>query len=93
VAAELAAADDCDDIQVVNPPCHIDRRLTPPTSTSCKAANGAIWLADLSLADRLASGRARRRRAGSQFLRAHALSWLGEAKKQKRCSPTFPSLN
>jgi DNA-binding CsgD family transcriptional regulator len=80
VAAELAAGDDRDDIQVVirRAALSVDSDLPPDVDLLCKAANGAIWLADLSLADRLAEA-AVRAGAGPEahFLRAHALSWLG----------------
>jgi DNA-binding CsgD family transcriptional regulator len=80
VAAELAAADDRDDIQTVirRATLSVDSDLPPDVDLLCNAAHGAIWLADLSLADRLAEA-AVRAGAGpeAQFLRAHALSWLG----------------
>jgi DNA-binding CsgD family transcriptional regulator len=80
VAAELAADDDRDDIQVIirRAALSVDSDLPPDVGLLCKAAQGAIWLADLSLADRLAEAAAHAD-AGpeAQFLRAHALSWLG----------------
>lgn len=80
LAAELAATDDRDDIQVTirRATLSVDSDLPPDVGLLCNAANGAIWLADLSLADRLAEA-AVRAGAGpeAQFLRAHALSWLG----------------
>ncbi|HET7667311.1 MAG TPA: helix-turn-helix transcriptional regulator, partial [Mycobacterium sp.] len=84
VATELAAGDDRDDIQVVirRATLSVDSDLPPDVSLLCKAAQGAIWLADLSLADRLAEAAAH---AGAgpkaQFLRAHALSWLGRGQE------------
>jgi DNA-binding CsgD family transcriptional regulator len=84
VAAELAAGDDRDDIQVVirRATLSVDSDLPPDVGLLCKAAHGAIWLADLSLADRLAEA-AVRAGAGpeAQFLRAHALSWLGRGQE------------
>ena len=84
VAAELAAGDNRDDIQVVirRATLSVDSDLPPDVGLLCKAAHGAIWLADLSLADRLA-GAAARAGAGpeAQFLRAHALSWLGRGQE------------
>jgi len=80
VAAELAAADDRDDIQVVvrRATLSLDSDLTPDADLLVKAAHGAVWLADLPLADRLAEA-AVRAGAGPEpnFVRAHALSWLG----------------
>ena len=56
----------------------VDSDLAPDVGLLCRAAQGAVWLADLSLADRLAEAAAC---AGAgpeaHFLRAHALSWLG----------------
>jgi DNA-binding CsgD family transcriptional regulator len=84
VAAELAAADDRDDIQVIirRATLSVDSDLPPDVGLLCKAAHGAIWLADLSLADRLADA-AVRAGAGPEasFLRAHALSWLGRGEE------------
>ena len=93
VAAELAAADDCDDIQVVirRATLTVDSDLPPDVDLLCKAANGAIWLADLSLADRLADA-AVRADAGpeAQFLRAHALSWLGRGQEAEAVLADVP---
>ena len=84
VAAELAAGDDRDDIQVVirRATLSVDSDLPPDVDLLCNAAHGAIWLADLFLADRLAEA-AVRAGAGpeARFLRAHALSWLGRGKE------------
>ncbi|ORV38112.1 helix-turn-helix transcriptional regulator [Mycobacterium conspicuum] len=80
VAAELSASDVRDDIQVVvrRAALGLDSDLAPDAELLVRAARGAIWLADLSLADRLAEAASR---AGPgpepSFLRAHALSWLG----------------
>ncbi len=80
VATELAAADDHDDIQVVvrRAALSLESDLTPDAELLVKAAHGAVWLADLPLADRLAEA-ATRAGAGPEpnFIRAHALSWLG----------------
>ena len=84
VAAELAAADDRDDIQVVvrRATLSLDSDLTPDPDLLVKAAHGAVWLADLPLADRLAEA-AVRAGAGPEpnFVRAHALSWLGRGEE------------
>jgi DNA-binding CsgD family transcriptional regulator/tetratricopeptide (TPR) repeat protein len=84
VAAELAAADDHDDIQVVvrRATLSLDSDLTPDADLLVRAANGAVWLADLPLADRLAEA-AIRAGAGPEpnFIRAHALSWLGRGEE------------
>ena len=84
VAAELAAAGDRDDIQVVvrRAALSIDSDLPPDADLLIRAARGAVWLADLALADRLADAAAR---AGGgpepNFVRAHALSWLSRGEE------------
>jgi DNA-binding CsgD family transcriptional regulator len=84
VAAELAAADDHDDIQVVvrRAALSLDSDLAPDADLLVRAAHGAVWLADLPLADRLAEA-AIRAGAGPEpnFVRAHALSWLGRGEE------------
>jgi DNA-binding CsgD family transcriptional regulator len=84
VAAELAAADDHDDIQVVvrRAALALDSDLAPDVDLLVRAAHGAVWLADLPLADRLAEA-AIRAGAGPEpnFVRAHALSWLGRGQE------------
>jgi DNA-binding CsgD family transcriptional regulator len=84
VAAELATSDDRDDIQVVvrRATLSLDSDLTPDADLLVRAAHGAVWLADLPLADRLAEA-AVRAGAGPEpnFVRAHALSWLGRGEE------------
>ena len=84
VAAELAASDDRDDIRVVvrRATLSLDSDLTPDPDLLVRAAHGAVWLADLPLADRLAEA-AIRAGAGPEanFVRAHALSWLGRGEE------------
>ena len=60
----------------------LESDLEPDTKLLIRAAQGAIALADLALADRLA-GAAVRAGGGpeAQFLRAHALSWLGRGQE------------
>ncbi len=93
VAAELAAADNHDDIQVVirRATLSVDSDLPPDVGLLTKAANGAIWLADLSLADRLAEA-AVGAGAGPEahFLRAHALSWLGRGQEAEAVLADIP---
>jgi len=84
IAAELAASDDHDDIQVVvrRATLSLDSDLTPDADLLVRAAQGAVWLADLPLADRLAEAAVC---AGGgpepNFVRAHALSWLGRGEE------------
>ncbi len=79
VATELGAADDRDDTRVVirRAALSLDSDLTPDADLLLKAAHGAVWVADLPLADRLAKA-AVHADAGPEahFIRAHALSWL-----------------
>jgi hypothetical protein len=84
VAAELAASDDRDDARVVvrRATLSLDSDLTPDADLLVRAANGAVWLADLQLAERLAEA-AIRADAGPEanFVRAHALSWLSRGEE------------
>ncbi|AGB25647.1 response regulator containing a CheY-like receiver domain and an HTH DNA-binding domain [Mycobacterium sp. JS623] len=79
VAAELAASDDRDDIRVVvrRATLAIDSDLAPDPALLTRAAQGAVWLADMPLAEHLASAAAH---AGAgveaNLVRAHALTWL-----------------
>lgn len=79
VASELASAPDSDDMHNVvrRASLSLDSDVTPDTELLLTAAQGAIWLGDLRLADRLAKAAIRADPApGAYFLRAHALSWL-----------------
>lgn len=84
VAADLAASSDRDDVRVVvrRATLNLDSDLAPDPDLLVKAAHGAVWLGDLSLADRLAEA-AIRAGAGPEptFVRAHALSWLGRGEE------------
>jgi DNA-binding CsgD family transcriptional regulator len=84
VAAELATSDDRDDIQVVvrRAALSLESDLPPDAELLVRAAHGAVWLADLSLADRLAEA-AIRAGAGPEpkLVRAHALSWQGRGEE------------
>lgn len=84
VAAELAAADDCDDIPVVvrRATLSLESAVVPDADLLVRAAHGAVWLADLPLADRLAEAAIRAgARPEANFVRAHALSWLGRGEE------------
>ncbi|HJT90567.1 MAG TPA: helix-turn-helix transcriptional regulator [Mycobacterium sp.] len=84
VAGELAASVDRDDVRVVvrRATLSLDSDLTPDADLLVRAAHGAVWLADLPLADRLAEA-AIRGGAGHEanFVRAHALSWLSRGEE------------
>ncbi len=84
VATELAASSDRDDIEVIvrRATLSLDSDLQPDADLLVRAAHGAVWLADLPLADRLAKA-ANNAGAGPEpnLVRAHALSWLGRGKE------------
>ncbi len=84
VATELAASSDRDDLRVVvrRAALSLESDLTPDADLFVRAADGAVWLADLPLADRLAEA-AIHAGAGPEpnFVRAHALSWLGRGEE------------
>ena len=84
VVGELAASDDGVDVRVVvrRATLSLDSDLTPDAGLLVRAANGAVWLADLHLADRLAEA-AILAGAGPEanLVRAHALSWLGRGEE------------
>lgn len=80
VATELAESDDRDDIRVLvrRATLSLDSDFAPESGLLLGAARGAVWLADLALAERLADAALRAgARPEADFLRAHALSWLG----------------
>ncbi len=80
VASELAAADNRDDVPVLvrRAALSLDSDLAPDGDLLVRAAHGAICVADLPLAIRLAEAAGRVSTGPeAQFIRAHALSWLG----------------
>ena len=94
VASELAASGDRDDIEVVvrRATLSLDSDLTPDADLLVRAAHGAVWLADLPLADRLAEA-AMHAGAGAEpnFVRAHALSWLGRGEEAEAVLAAIPT--
>lgn len=78
VAAELASADSDVRVLVRRANLSVKSDLEPDVVLLEKAAHGAVWLADLELADRLAAA-AVEAGAGPELslVRAHALSWVG----------------
>jgi DNA-binding CsgD family transcriptional regulator len=80
LAVELANVDDGGDVRLLvrRGALTLESDLEPDAELMIRAAQGAIALADLALADRLA-GAAVRAGGGPDalYLRAHALSWLG----------------
>jgi DNA-binding CsgD family transcriptional regulator len=84
VATELAKSDDCDDLRVVvrRATLSLDSDLEPDPDLLIRAARGAVWFPDLALADRLADAAIRAGgSAEANFIRAHALSWLGRGQE------------
>jgi DNA-binding CsgD family transcriptional regulator len=94
VAAELAASDDRDDMRIVvrRAALSLDSDLTPDPHLLVRAAQGAVWLADLPLANRLADA-AMRAGGGSEanFIRAHALSWLSRGEEADAVLAAIPT--
>lgn len=79
VAGELGAYDDRDDVRVVvrRATLSLESDLPPDPDLLVRAARGAVGLADLALAERLADAAMRAGGAPeANFVRAHALSWL-----------------
>ena len=93
VASELAASSDRDDMRVIvrRATLSLDSDLKPDADLLLRAAHGAVWLADLTLADRLAEA-AIHAGAGSEpnFVRAHALSWLGRGEEAEAVFAEVP---
>jgi DNA-binding CsgD family transcriptional regulator len=94
VATELADADDRDDVRVVvrRATLILDSDLQPDPGLLVRAAEGAVWLADLPLADRLAHT-AIRAGAGPEasFVRAHVLSWLSRGQEADQVLAAIPT--
>lgn len=93
VAAELAAGDDPRDMHLVvrRAALTVESDLEPDPDLLVRAAQGAVWLADLPLADRLAEA-AILAGAGPEasFVRAHALSWLSRGLEAEAVLTAIP---
>ena len=79
VATELATSAGRDEMPTVvrRATLSLESDLMPDTDLLLRAARGAVWLADMPLADRLAAAATRAGApAEARFIRAHALSWL-----------------
>ena len=94
VATALGASADRDDVRVVvrRGALSLDSDLPPDAELLVRAAHGAVWLADLPLADRLAQS-AVSAGAGPEpnFIRAHALSWLSRGEEAESVLTGIPT--
>jgi DNA-binding CsgD family transcriptional regulator len=93
VAAELAASDRCDDMRTVvrRAALNLDSDLPPDPDLLIRAAQGAVWLADLPLADKLALAAIHAGGgAEANFVRAHALSWLSRGEEGDAVLESIP---
>ncbi|MGA5540658.1 LuxR C-terminal-related transcriptional regulator [Mycobacterium sp. NPDC051198] len=84
VATALGDRDDRESMRVVvrRAALMLDSDLAPDPELLTRAAQGAVWLSDLALADRLAEGAiAAGGGAEAKFIRAHALSWLSRGEE------------
>lgn len=94
VATELARCADRDEMQVLvrRATLSVDSDLPADAELLTGAARGAVWLADLGLAEKLAEAAARAG-AGPEalFIRAHALSWLGRGEQADATLATVDS--
>jgi DNA-binding CsgD family transcriptional regulator len=94
VAAELAASDDRDDLRVVvrRATLSLDSDLEPDAELLVSAAQGAMWLMDLPLADRIAKAATRAGGAAeAHFIRAYALSWLSRGQEADAVLADIPA--
>ncbi|WP_124711985.1 helix-turn-helix transcriptional regulator [Mycolicibacterium nivoides] len=84
VATALGDRDDRDAMRVVvrRATLMLDSDLPLDPELLTRAAQGAVWLSDLALADRLAHGAIEAGAdAEAKFIRAHALSWLSRGEE------------
>lgn len=84
VAAELATSDDRDDFQVTvrRATLSLDSDLQPDAGLLIRAAQAAVWLVQVPLADRLADAAIQAGGAAeARFIRAFVLSWLGRGQE------------
>ncbi|MCW2690254.1 MAG: putative transcriptional regulator, partial [Mycobacterium sp.] len=94
VAAELAVSDDGDDTRLVvrRAALSLDSDLKLDPDLLVRAAQGAVWLADLPLADRL-GGAAIRAGGGAEasVVRSHALVWLSRGQEADALLADLPA--
>lgn len=93
VVAELAASERCDDVNTVvrQAVLSLESDLPPDAGLLVRAAKGALWLADLALAERLAQAAIDfDGDAEANFIRAHALSWMSCGREADEVLATIP---
>ena len=79
VATELASSAGCDEMPTLvrRATLALESDLQPDADLLVQAAKGAVWLADMPLAEQLAAAAIRAGAAAeASFIRGHALSWL-----------------
>jgi DNA-binding CsgD family transcriptional regulator len=94
VAAELATSDDGGDMRVLvrRATLSLDSDLKPDPDLLVRGAQGAVWLADLSLADRLADAAIRAGGgAEASVVRSHALVWLSRGQESNALLANIPA--
>ncbi len=95
VVAELAKSADCDDVRVVvrRAALSLDSDLEPNPDLLVRAAQGAAWLGVPALGDRIADAAIRAGGpAEANFIRAHALSWLGRGREADTALARTPTM-
>jgi len=93
IATELAACADREDVRVVvrRATLSVDSDLELDPDLLLRASIGAVWLADLALADRLANAAIRGGAgAAAHLLRAHVLSWLSRGTEAENMLAAVP---
>jgi DNA-binding CsgD family transcriptional regulator len=94
VATELASSSRCDEMRVIvhRAALTLESDLEPDPELLLVAAQGAVWLADLPLADRLSEAAIRAGGGMEAYLaRAHALSWLGRGREADEVLEGIPA--
>lgn len=94
VAAELAATGPQDDIRILvrRATLSIDSDLEPDPQLLAAAAIGAMWLADLALADRLSEAAIRAGAAAeAYFVRGNLLSWMSRGPEAEAVIAATPT--
>lgn len=94
VAAELGAAHNADDLRLVvrRAALILDSDTQPEPELLTRAANGAMWLADAQLADRLAQAAiAAGAGVDAYNIRAFALSWQGLGRAADSVMASIPA--